>query len=76
MFHLQLHSTSTTALINNGCKDMARVWGCRLLLAQQQLRRESNASRHRAQTYPPPLRKHGRGSKSQVKTAVQRPPRA
>ena len=27
-------------------------------------------------TYPPPLRKHGRGPKSQVKTAVQRPPRA
>ena len=27
--------------------------------------------------YPPsPLRKHGRGPKSQVKTAVQRPPRA
>ena len=26
--------------------------------------------------YPPPLRKHGRGPKSQVKTAVQRPPHA
>ena len=25
---------------------------------------------------PPPLHKHGRGPKSQVKTAVQRPPRA
>ena len=30
-----------------------------------------------AGSYPPsPLRKHGRGPKSQVKTAVQRPPRA
>ena len=27
-------------------------------------------------TFAPPLRKHGRGPKSQVKTAVQRPPRA
>ena len=25
---------------------------------------------------PPPLRKHGRGPRSQAKTAVQRPPRA